>query len=86
MKAGLIICATPCPVHALRCITTICIDISQRISTSANHTIYDLIFSSSFAGAFLLITALLSHMLVISLMAFAGVLVYIVVKSLGANF
>ena len=57
----------------------------KSISTPANHAIYDLILSSSLAGAFLLITALLPHMLVISLMAFTEVWVCIMVKSLGAN-
>ena len=74
-----------CPVRALRCMTTIGNGISHPISTSANHAIYDLILISSFAGAFLLITTLLPHMLVISLMAFTEVLVYIMVKSLRAN-
>ena len=71
-----------CPVCALRHITTICTDISQPILTSANHAIYDLIFSSSLAGAFLLIAALLPHVLVVSLMAFTEVWVCIMVKSL----
>lgn len=57
----------------------------QLTSTPANDTIHDLILSGSLASPFLLITAFLPHVLVVSLMAFTKILAHIVVKTLRAN-
>ena len=73
------------PVRTPLGIITVCSNIPQPISTPTNHTIYDLILCGSVAGPFLLITALLPHMLVVALMAFAEIWAHIVVKTLRAN-
>lgn len=59
--------------------------IFQLTSTPANDTIHDLILSGSLASPFLLITAFLPYVLVVSLMAFTKILAHIVVKTLRAN-
>ena len=73
------------PLRMLRSLTTSYTDIAQPISAPTNHTIYDLIFCGSLAGPFLLITTFLSHMFVVSLMAFTKILAHIVVKTLRTN-
>ncbi len=60
-------------------------DMPQPISTSANHTIHDLVLCGSLACPFLLITALLPHMLVVPLMAFTEIWVAVMVETFGAN-
>lgn len=72
-------------IHTPLCVITVITNIPQSISTPANHTIHNLILCTSLAGPFLLITALLLHMLVVSLMAFTNVLVHVVMKTLRAN-
>ena len=66
-------------------IITVCNYVLQPVSTPTNYTIYDPILCCSVTGPFLLITALLPHMLVVSLMAFAEIWAHIVVKTLRAN-
>ena len=66
-------------------VATVCTEISQPILTTTNHTIYDLILSGSLAGPFFLITALLPHMFVISLVTFTKILAHIVVKTFRAD-
>ena len=63
----------------------ILLGISHGVSASSNNSMYNLIFHRSIACSFLLIAALLSHVLVVSLMTFAEVLVDVVVKTLRAN-
>ena len=63
-----------------------CLVSPTETSASPNNSIHNLIFHRSFACSFLLIAALLSHVLVVSLMAFAEVSADVVVKTLRANF
>ena len=66
-------------------IITVCNYVLQPVSPPTNYTIYDPILCGSVAGVSLTITALLPHMLVVSLMAFAEIWAHIVVKTLQAN-
>ena len=62
--------------------TAFSIDILQPMLTAADDTIHDRIFRGSLASLFLLITTLLPHMLVISLVAFAEILAQVIMKTL----
>ena len=71
--------------HTTLCIITVMIDTLYSISTPANHAVQNFILCGSLASPLLLITALLFHMLIISLMAFTAVLVHVVVQTFRTN-
>ena len=58
----------------------------QVSSAAADHAIHNLILCGSLTGPFLLITALLPHMFIISLMTFTKVWIAVGVEAFGSDF